>query len=119
MAETLSVNLAERSYQIRFGANLSPEIRAEVACLSAAGRKVVVVTDENLATKQGVALAAIFGEVPMLALATGEGAKSLAGLGRALDFFAEHKLDRGGVVFALGGGVVGDLAGFAAAAWLR
>ncbi len=119
MAETLSVNLAERSYQIRFGANLSAEIRAEVACLSAAGRKVAVVTDENLATKQGGALAAMFGEVPVLALAPGEGAKSLEGLGRTLDFFAQHKLDRGGVVFALGGGVVGDLAGFAAAAWLR
>ena len=119
MAETLSVNLAERSYDIRFGADLSAEIRAEVARLNAAGRKVAVVTDENLAAKQGAALTAMFGEAPVLAVAPGEGAKSLDGLGRVLAFLAEHKLDRGGVVFALGGGVVGDLAGFAAAAWLR
>ena len=119
MAETLSVNLAERSYEIRFGADLSAEIRAEVARLSAAGRKVAVVTDENLAGKQGATLTAMFGAAPLLAVAPGEGAKSLDGLGRALAFLAEHKLDRGGVVFAVGGGVVGDLAGFAAAAWLR
>jgi 3-dehydroquinate synthase len=119
MAETLSVNLAERSYEIRFGANLSAEIRTEVARLNAAGRKVAVVTDENLAAKQATALKAMFGDTPVLAVAPGEGAKSLTGLGRALDFLAEHKLDRGGVVFAVGGGVVGDLAGFAAAAWLR
>jgi 3-dehydroquinate synthase len=54
-----------------------------------------------------------------MAVEPGEGAKSLAGFGRVLDFLAEHKLDRGGVLFAIGGGVIGDLGGFAAAAWLR
>jgi len=78
-----------------------------------------VVTDENLAAKQGAALTAMFGAAPELAVAPGEGAKSLEGLGRVLAFLAENKLDRGGVVFAVGGGVVGDLAGSAAAAWLR
>src|SRR5207245_2404194 len=49
----------------------------------------------------------------------GEGAKTLATLERVLGFFEEIELDRSGVVVALGGGTVGDLAAFAAAVWLR
>jgi 3-dehydroquinate synthase len=49
----------------------------------------------------------------------GEGAKRAAVLARLWDAFAAAGLDRGGAVVALGGGVVGDLAGFAAATWLR
>jgi len=49
----------------------------------------------------------------------GERAKSLAVLERVLDFLEESEIDRHGVVVALGGGTVGDLAGFAAAVWLR
>ena len=119
MVETLTVNLGERSYPIRFGVDLSGEVRGEVAALRAAGRKVAVLTDGNLVRAQGPALTAMFGEAPTLAVEAGEGAKSLTGLGRVLDFLAEQKLDRGGVLFAAGGGVMGDLGGFAAAAWLR
>jgi 3-dehydroquinate synthase len=61
----------------------------------------------------------MFREVPVLAIEPGETAKSLSGFGRVLDFLAAEKLDRGGVLFAVGGGVIGDLGGFAAAAWLR
>ena len=49
----------------------------------------------------------------------GEGAKTVATLERVLEFFEEIGLDRSGVVLALGGGTVGDLAAFAAAVWLR
>ena len=119
MVETLTVNLGERSYPIRFGVDLTGEVRGEVAALRAAGRKLAVLTDGNLVRAQGPALTAMFGEAPTLAVEAGEGAKSLAGLGRVLDFLAEQKLDRGGVLFAAGGGVMGDLGGFAAAAWLR
>ncbi len=119
MAETLTVNLGERSYPIRFGADLTADVRGEVERITAAGRKVAVLTDLNLVGAQGAALRTMFGEAPVLAVEAGEGAKSLAGLGRVLDFLAENKLDRGGVLFAAGGGVIGDLGGFAAAAWLR
>jgi 3-dehydroquinate synthase len=61
----------------------------------------------------------MFGGAPVLSLEAGEGTKSLAGMEGVLDFLAEHKLDRGGALFAMGGGVVGDLGGFAAASWLR
>jgi 3-dehydroquinate synthase len=119
MAESLTVNLGARSYPLRFGADLSAEVRAEVARLVAAGRKAAVLTDTNFARAQAGALRVMFGDTPVLAVEPGEGSKSLAGLGRVLDFLAEHKLDRGGALFAVGGGVIGDLGGFAAASWLR
>jgi 3-dehydroquinate synthase len=49
----------------------------------------------------------------------GEGTKSLAVYGRVLDFLAAERLDRRGVLWVVGGGVVGDLGGFAAASYLR
>ena len=119
MAETLNVNLGERSYVIHFGADLAAQVCAEVAQLAAKGRRVAVLTDTNVTRAQPGALAAMFPGATVLAVEPGEGAKSLAGFGRALDFLAEQKLDRGGALFALGGGVIGDLGGFAAAAWLR
>lgn len=119
MAETLTVNLGERSYVIRFSQNLAPKVCEEVDRLAAAGRKVAVLTDLNFMRAQGSALTLMFGGAPVLTLEPGEGAKSLAGLGRVLDFLAENKLDRAGALFAVGGGVIGDLGGFAAAAWLR
>jgi 3-dehydroquinate synthase len=119
MVQSLTVNLGERSYPIHFGADVAPAVRAEVNALVAAGRKVAIVTDRNLARTQRDALHAMFGEQPMLVLEPGEETKSLAELGRVLDFLAEQRIDRGGALFAAGGGVIGDLAGFAAASYLR
>ncbi|HEY9249851.1 MAG TPA: 3-dehydroquinate synthase family protein, partial [Rariglobus sp.] len=119
MVESLHVRLGERSYPIHFGADVAPAVRAEVDALIRAGRKVAIVTDRNLASNQQAALTAMFDDQPKLVLAPGEETKSLAELGRVLDFLAEHRLDRGGALFAAGGGVIGDLAGFAAASYLR
>lgn len=119
MTETLTVNLGERSYMIRFGWDLAVDVREVIDRLGAAGRKAAVLTDLNFQRAQGPVLAAMFGGAPVLALEPGEGAKSLAGLSRVLDFLAENKLDRAGALFAVGGGVIGDLGGYAAAAWLR
>jgi 3-dehydroquinate synthase len=119
MAEKLRVNLGDRSYEIRFGDNLATDVHAEVGRLTGAGRRVAVVTDSNVARAQGDALASMFGGAPVFAVEPGEGAKSLSELGRVFDFLAERKIDREGALFVFGGGVVGDLGGFAAAAWLR
>ena len=119
MADTLTVNLGERSYVIRFGVDLAPEVRREVTRLAGEGRRVAVLTDLNVHSAQGGALRSMFADAPVLAVEAGEGAKSLSGLGRVLDFLAQEKVDRGGVLFAVGGGVIGDLGGFAAASWLR
>ncbi|MEY4940128.1 MAG: 3-dehydroquinate synthase [Verrucomicrobiota bacterium] len=119
MVQSLSVRLGERTYPIRFGADLVGEVRDEITRLTVSGRKVAVLTDANIAQAQAAAGGAMFSDLPLLVVAPGENTKSLAGLGRVLDFLAEKKIDRGGALFAVGGGVIGDLGGFAAATWLR
>lgn len=119
MADVLKVELGERSYPIWFGGDAGMVVAEKVAELTAAGRKVAVVTDAHVAAAQRGWLERAFSGRPRLTVAPGEGAKSLEEFGRAMNFFAEQRIDRSGVLFAVGGGVVGDLGGFAAAAWLR
>jgi 3-dehydroquinate synthase len=119
MPEILKVSLGDRSYPIMFGEDLTPQVHAIAAELQFGGKKVAVITDQNVAKIQGASLKALFGDAPVHAVAPGEASKSVAEFGRALDFLAASGLDRTGVVFAVGGGVVGDLAGFAAASYLR
>jgi len=119
MVESLRVNLGERSYSLHFGQDLSALVRADVLALTQAGRKIVVLTDRNVATQQKAALTAMVGDVPTLPFEPGEETKSLREYGRALDFLAEQRVDRTSVVLAVGGGVIGDLAGFVAASYLR
>lgn len=119
MPEILTVHLGARSYAIQLGANLRAEVRAQVGILRAAGRKIAVLTDSHLRARQGEMLRDMFADSPIMVLPPGEEAKSLESLGRVLDFLAEQRLDRTGVLFAVGGGVIGDLGGFAAAAFLR
>jgi 3-dehydroquinate synthase len=119
MTEKLTVNLGSRTYPIEFGSDLVVQMAAEFAELTQAGHKVVVVTDANLVSAQGDALDRVLGNAPRLVVKPGEQAKSTAVLAQIWDFLAAEKIDRGGVLVAVGGGVVGDLAGFAAASYLR
>jgi 3-dehydroquinate synthase len=119
MSATLTVNLGERSYPISFGSDLTNEVRAKVAALISAGRSVAVLTDQNLIDHQFGALHEMFPDLPMHIVAPGEGTKSLMEFGRVLNFLAAQRMDRKGVLFAVGGGVIGDLGGFAAASYLR
>lgn len=119
MADALKVDLGERGYVIRFAKSLVAEVRDEVNRLTAAGRKLCVLTDGNVAIHQAEALAAMFGATPRCVVNAGESAKSVTSLGRVLEFMAQQRLDRGGALFAVGGGVIGDLGGFAAASYLR
>lgn len=119
MKESLSVNLGERSYSISIGSNLRDAIRIRVSELRQAGRKVAVLTDRTIAARQAEALLAMFGDAPVLAVAAGEETKSVTELGRVLEFLAAQGLDRTGVLWTVGGGVIGDLGGFAAASYLR
>lgn len=113
------VSLGERSYPIHFSEDASAQVRPVTEGLAASGRRLAVVTDGNVSKLQAETLKGLFGGAPTLVLAPGEEAKSVNEFGRALDFLATSGLDRSGALFAVGGGVVGDLAGFAAASYLR
>jgi len=119
MTETLSVNLGHRTYSISIESDLQSVIRAQVSALQLAGRKIAVLTDRTIAQRQAEALSAMFGDAPMLVLAAGEETKSVTELGHVLEFLAAHSLDRTSVLWTVGGGVIGDLGGFAAASYLR
>jgi 3-dehydroquinate synthase len=119
MADVMTVNLSDRSYPILLGSDLAAEVRSKIAKLAAAGRKIAVLTDQHLVDCQGAALRAMFGDAPTLVVPPGEETKSLASLGRVLDFLAAQHLERTSALFTVGGGVIGDLGGFAAAAYLR
>ena len=85
--------------------------------------RVAVVTDENVFRIWGEGVAqALSGagiDAPVHMLPAGEEAKSFENLREILAFLEREHVDRRGVVVALGGGTVGDPAGFAAAVWLR
>jgi 3-dehydroquinate synthase len=119
MPETLKVNLGDRSYPILLGEDLAAEVRALCAGLAREGKGFAVITDANVARVHAGAIQGLFAGAPLHVIAPGEESKSMPELSRALDFLASQGLDRSGSVFAVGGGVVGDLAGFAAASYLR
>ncbi|MDP2136832.1 MAG: 3-dehydroquinate synthase [Candidatus Didemnitutus sp.] len=83
------------------------------------GRKCVLVTDTGVAAALGSLLKDCFRDVPVLAISAGETSKSTATLEQAWEFLAAQRCDRRSVLWVLGGGVVGDLGGFAAATYLR
>jgi 3-dehydroquinate synthase len=118
-ADTLTVSLGNRSYPIHVGRDLASLIAQQVGKDKAEGRKIAVITDESVAAAQSEFLQAAFGETPVLALPSGESTKSFSQLEACCDFLAEAGLDRSGRIFAIGGGVIGDLAGFAAASFFR
>ncbi|MBA4136117.1 MAG: 3-dehydroquinate synthase [Opitutus sp.] len=119
MSAVLQVKVADHRYPINFQADCGGTIAREVAAGYGEGRRGFLVTDEQIATAQAAFLAVAFGKMPSLALPAGEGTKSLTQLGVIWDFLAEHRADRRSVVWLVGGGVVGDLGGFAAATYLR
>jgi 3-dehydroquinate synthase len=115
---SLTVNLGERSYPIN--SSVYPEsFSYQLKELIDSGRRVVVVTDDNLIKAQASFFEQIIGDVPRYVIPAGEQSKSLECLSALYSFFAREALDRKGVIIAIGGGVVGDLVGFAAASFLR
>ncbi|MFI5336859.1 MAG: 3-dehydroquinate synthase [Opitutales bacterium] len=119
MGATLTVRLRERSYPIHFVRGAERRLRTAVRALAAEGRRSVLLTDAGVARAQRVLLGRAFAGVPRLVLPAGEQSKSPAGYFRILNFLAEQELDRRAVLWVVGGGVMGDLGGFAAASYLR
>ena len=122
MTETVRVPLGGRAYDVRIGEGLIARAGAEIAPLLARPR-IAVLTDERVAGLHLEALAAGMAaagiEMRALALPEGEATKGWSGLVRSVEWLLEQKVERRDMVLALGGGVVGDLAGFAAAVLRR
>ena len=113
---------ASRSYYVTVERGILPRIGEEAAKLFPPC-KAVIISGEKVFPLYGETLkksleGAGF-EVLCFVHESGEGAKSLETYGRLLNFLCENRLSRTDVIFALGGGVTGDLAGFAAATYQR
>lgn len=119
MTESLSVKLSTKNYPIQFLGDDLGEVSRLLAAFSQAQRKCAVLTDQQVWAGGPEGLRQLLGALPRLEMPAGEKSKSLTGLGRVLDFMAAEKLDRTSVLWVLGGGVMGDLGGFAASAYLR
>lgn len=118
----VDVSLGERSYRILVDGGLLPRLGPECRRLGL-GRRCAVITDENVGPRHSQAALdslkhAGFDPFPVTVPA-GETAKSLKVVARCYDALAAARLERKSFVVALGGGVVGDLAGFVAATYLR
>jgi 3-dehydroquinate synthase len=114
--DTITVALGERSYDILVDEGLLDRAAEYLALLARDGR-LLVISDETVWTTLGGRLRAGLGDVgaiPILVPA-GEASKSWTGLQSVVDRLLDHGVERRDHVVALGGGMVGDLAGFAAA----
>ena len=119
---SVRVELGARSYEVRIDGGLIGRAGTEIAPLSP-GPEVSIVTEERVAAahlealRAGLAAEGIASDA--LVLPPGEGTKSWEHLTRTCDWLLGRRVERSGVVVALGGGVVGDLAGFASAVLRR
>ena len=122
MSRTIPVGLGERAYDVLVGEGLLEAAGRLIAPFQARGRTAVV-SDETVWRLHGPRLTAALATSGLEALPVivppGEQTKSFAGLSDVTDRLLALELDRGDLVTAFGGGVVGDLAGFAAAVYKR
>ncbi|MFP4261678.1 MAG: 3-dehydroquinate synthase, partial [Opitutales bacterium] len=117
--EPLHVELAERAYPIHFE-GAAAALKRRLADLRQSGRAVRVISDARVLDTQGEYLDRAGVRPPeILALPFGESTKSVEHFAQVLRFLASGGCGRDCAVFAFGGGVIGDLAGFAAASYLR
>jgi len=120
--ERVRVELGERSYDIVIGEGLI-EKAGELFASLRMGQRGVIITDSNVEPLYGAKLCEVLAaagfKAEMLTIRAGEASKSLRQMSRLLEKLPSFGLDRRSFVVALGGGVVGDLAGFVAATYLR
>lgn len=118
---TVSVK-ASRSYEVKIGRDLLKTLGAEAASLLK-GRAAAIVSDSNVAPlyleQTKVSLESAGFRTCSFLFPAGEGSKNGQTYLDLLEFLAEHQITRSDTLVALGGGVVGDLTGFAAATFLR
>lgn len=121
--QTIHVDLGEHAYDIEIAAGLLLQVGAKVAKLLPKARKAAIISDTNVAplyadklqkSLEGAGLA-----VCQIIIEAGEQSKNMQVLSDVLEQLAASGMTRSDVVLTLGGGVVGDLGGFAAASFMR
>ena len=119
---TVNVGLGNRAYDIAIGRGAVASLSARIAALKP-GARLAIVTDENVARLHleiiERQLSAAGMTTSRIVVPPGEGSKSFASFERVCDALIEAKIERNDLIIALGGGVVGDLAGYAAASVRR
>ncbi len=122
MTTAIRVALAGRAYDVLIGAGLTAQA-GDLAAPFLKRRRVAIVADDTVMRLHGGQLVAAFArcgiESPVIAVPSGEASKCFAELERVTDELLALELDRGDLIAAFGGGVVGDLAGFAASIYKR
>lgn len=121
MGKCVPVNLGERSYDILLEADFSAFGHSLAQAISPS--RVAVVSDRNVAAIYGNEIMSALKDTGIPAnlaeFPAGEESKSQEGLGKIYDKLFAARLDRKSAIIALGGGVTGDLAGYAAATFMR
>jgi 3-dehydroquinate synthase len=120
--DVVRVELGARAYEVRIGPGLIGRAGAEIAPLLRR-KRVAIVTDETVAARHLAALQAALQaegiDSAALALPPGEATKGWPEFARTVEWLLEQKVERRDVVVAFGGGVIGDLVGFASAVLRR
>ncbi|MDD4504284.1 MAG: 3-dehydroquinate synthase [Clostridiaceae bacterium] len=118
----VSIERSSTKYKIRIRKNVQKELY-EYLSDKHKGEKAVIITDDNVNKLYGALLYKGITEAGLncrlISVSPGEKSKSLEVLAGIYEGLASFKINRGDIIIAFGGGVVGDLAGFAAATYLR
>ena len=122
MIQKTTVDLGSRSYDILIGENIIDKAGIHIGPLLNRA-KTLIITDENVAALHLAALQLSLTEAGLtseaLSLPAGETTKGWEQLERSIDWLLSQKVERGDIVVAFGGGVIGDLGGFAASVLRR
>lgn len=115
----VEVDLGLRRYPIRIGPDAAVGVLETAGNLARANKRSAFIVDNGFAAAHPEFLRSLRAVGQVLLLPAGEKTKSLTRLSEIYDFLAGLKFDRSCCIFAVGGGVIGDIAGFAAASYLR
>ncbi|MFU8780024.1 MAG: 3-dehydroquinate synthase, partial [Kiritimatiellia bacterium] len=118
MRDVVRVDLGDRGYDIRIGGDFVSTIASR-----SEGRSALILADSHTGPLYGSAVGKVLVgngyACSYLEIPAGEGSKSLVQLGAVLEYAVSAGLDRKSLLVAVGGGVIGDLGGFAASVYLR
>ncbi len=115
----VEVDLGRRRYPIRIGPNAAEGVLETAGNLARENRRSAFIVDKGFAAAHGEFLQSLQAVGQVLLLPAGEKTKSLSCLSEIYDFLAGLNFDRSCCLFAVGGGVIGDISGFAAASYMR